>query len=143
MLAPIRASSEYGTCSMGTRKETLWTTKQGQKDMAEKSRHFGLGEEYTCPVCGKKFLKTSENWAYQCKSKIKNRDVFCSWKCLCDYREDKTGNRMGKGRSKTKAYDDMLERDRKRHANLRNGNSSGSDLHRADDQSEGRIERSE
>lgn len=102
--------------------------------------YSGLGVEFVCPVCGKHFVRLTEEWAYKTGGKGLSRKWFCSWKCLNDYREQKTGKRMGKATDKTKVYEDMRKREKERkkrkNADKRNSDSGDSDLHRIDDQGE-------
>lgn len=42
------------------------------------------GSGYICPVCGKRFYITSEEWVYR-----RGKVYFCSWSCLCAF--DRTG----------------------------------------------------
>ncbi len=42
------------------------------------------GSGYICPVCGKRFYITSEEWVYR-----RGKVYFCSWSCLCVF--DRTG----------------------------------------------------
>lgn len=52
--------------------------------------YSGLGVDMICQICGKPFVRLTEDWAYKTGDKY-----FCSWTCLNDYREKKTGNRLG------------------------------------------------
>lgn len=73
----------------------------------------GLGVDLTCPVCGRNFARLTEDWAY------KSGEIhFCSWKCLCDYREKKTGDRLGR-KDPDQAYQRKLAKERERGARRR------------------------
>lgn len=46
---------------------------------------FALCFDQTCPVCGKRFVRYNDAWAYKIGTSYSGVKFFCSWKCLRRY----------------------------------------------------------